>query len=91
MLSLVFALNGLAVGVLQLFGMRHLVRVLGKHVVLILGNLLLALGMVGMAFSRQPVVHFSVSGCSGRGRGEGGRGGVGRVQPVIVDGEYTQP
>lgn len=60
-LSMVFALNGLAVGVLQLLGMRHLVRVLGKHVMLILGNLLLALGMIGMALSRQPVLHFMVS------------------------------
>lgn len=60
-LSMVFALNGLAVGALQLFGMRHLVRILGKHVMLIVGNVLLAVGMVGMALSRQPVVHFAVS------------------------------
>lgn len=58
---MVFALNGLAVGALQLFGMRHLVRLLGKHVMLILGNVLLAMGMVGMALSRQPVIHFAVS------------------------------
>lgn len=58
---MVFALNGLAVGVLQLLGMRHLVRIMGKHMMLVTGNLLLASGMVGMALCRQPLVHFSVS------------------------------
>ena len=57
---MVFALNGLAVGALQLLGMRHLVRLLGKHVMLIAGNVLLAAGMVGVALSRKPAVHFAV-------------------------------
>lgn len=59
-LSMVFALNGFAVGALQLFGMRHLVRLIGKHMLLVVGNMLLAAGMVGMALSRQPFVHFAV-------------------------------
>lgn len=59
-LSMVFALNGVAVGVLQLLGMRHLVRLLGKHMMLITGNMCLAAGMVGVAFCRHPVVHFAV-------------------------------
>ncbi|CAN0542296.1 unnamed protein product, partial [Ectocarpus sp. 12 AP-2014] len=59
-LSMVFALNGVAVGVLQLLGMRHLVRLLGKHMMLITGNMCLAAGMVGVAFSRHPVVHFAL-------------------------------
>lgn len=57
---MVFALNGVAVGMLQLLGMRHLVRLLGKHMMLITGNMCLAAGMVGVAFSRHPVVHFAV-------------------------------
>lgn len=58
---MVFALNGVAVGVLQLFGMRHLVRLLGKHMMLIVGNVCLAAGMVGVALSRNPAIHFAVS------------------------------
>lgn len=62
---MVFALNGVAVGALQLLGMRHLVRLLGKHMMLITGNIFLAAGMVGVAFSRNPTVHFAVrkDGC----------------------------
>lgn len=59
-LSMVFALNGVAVGALQLLGMRHLVRLLGKHMMLITGNVFLAMGMVGVAFSRNPAIHFAV-------------------------------
>lgn len=59
-LSMVFALNGVAVGALQLLGMRHLVRLLGKHMMLIMGNVFLAMGMVGVAFSRNPTIHFAV-------------------------------
>lgn len=63
-LSMVFALNGVAVGALQLLGMRHLVRLLGKHMMLITGNVFLAAGMVGVAFSRNPVIHFAVRNSS---------------------------
>lgn len=59
-LSMVFALNGVAVGALQLLGMRHLVRLLGKHMMLIAGNVFLAMGMVGVAISRNPGIHFAV-------------------------------
>lgn len=59
-LSMVFALNGVAVGALQLLGMRHLVRLLGKHMMLVVGNMFLAAGMVGVALSREPAVHFAV-------------------------------
>lgn len=58
---MVFALNGVAVGALQLLGMRHLVRLLGKHMMLIAGNVFLAAGMVGVALSRKPAIHFAVS------------------------------
>ena len=47
-------------GALQLLGMRHLVRLLGKHMMLITGNVFLAAGMLGVAFSRNPVIHFAV-------------------------------
>eukprot|EP00903_Cladosiphon_okamuranus_P015364 g14190.t1 len=59
-LSMVFALNGVAVGALQLLGMRHLVRLLGKHMMLITGNVFLAAGMLGVALSRNPVIHFAL-------------------------------
>ncbi|CAN0004245.1 unnamed protein product, partial [Choristocarpus tenellus] len=59
-LSMVFALNGVAVGFLQLVGMKHIVELLGKHMMLVIGNLLLALGMVGIALSRMPGLHFVV-------------------------------
>ncbi len=59
-LSMVFALNGVAVGALQLLGMRHLVRLLGKHMMLITGNVCLAAGMVGVAIARNPAIHFAV-------------------------------
>lgn len=61
-LSMVFALNGVAVGALQLLGMRHLVGLLGKHMMLITGNVFLAAGMMGVALSRNPVIHFAVRG-----------------------------
>mmetsp|Transcript_16133 Transcript_16133/g.21038 ORF Transcript_16133/g.21038 Transcript_16133/m.21038 type:complete len:665 (+) Transcript_16133:68-2062(+) len=58
-LSTVFALNGVVVGILQVFFIKRLVKMLGKHMLLVFGNLLLANGMVGLAMIRQPFVHFS--------------------------------
>jgi DHA1 family tetracycline resistance protein-like MFS transporter len=57
-LSTLFALNGLMVGILQVFFMKSIVGYLGKHVMLITGNALLALGMAGLSVVRNRFFHF---------------------------------
>ncbi|KAM3569762.1 hypothetical protein VYU27_008142 [Nannochloropsis oceanica] len=59
-LGAVFALNGIAVGLLQVFLIKDLFARLGKHVMLAFGNLLLALGMVGLSLLRYKLWHFSM-------------------------------
>lgn len=59
-LGAVFALNGIAVGLLQVFLIKNLFARLGKHVMLAFGNLLLALGMVGLSLLRYKLWHFSM-------------------------------
>ncbi|KAG5188576.1 major facilitator superfamily domain-containing protein [Tribonema minus] len=57
-LSTLFAVNGVLVGFLQLVLMRHLVAKMGKHMLLASGNLLLALGMLGLSLVRYTPLHF---------------------------------
>ena len=58
-LSALFAFNGSLMGLFQVFCIKPLIGVLGKHATLVLGNALLAAGMVGLALVRQPpVMHF---------------------------------
>ncbi|CAM9646203.1 unnamed protein product, partial [Chrysoparadoxa australica] len=59
-LSTLFALNGVLVGILQLVVMKHLVGALGKHVLLVLGNLLLGIGMLGLGLMRFKPLHFAL-------------------------------
>ena len=57
-LSTLFAINGLFIGIFQVFLIKPMVNVFGKHVTLIIGNLMLALGMIGVALIRRESIHF---------------------------------
>jgi len=57
-LSTLFAVNGMFLGIFQVFFIRPLVSACGKHVTLALGNLVLAVGMLGVALVRAEVPHF---------------------------------
>eukprot|EP01084_Bolivina_argentea_P187110 322371_1 len=57
-LSTVFALNGIMVGVLQLVLVKHIVQKLGKHIMLLMGNLTMTVGMVGISLVRSQLLHF---------------------------------
>lgn len=57
-LSTLFAVNGLFIGIFQVFFIKPMVNILGKHVTLVVGNTLLAVGMVGVALVRAEVFHF---------------------------------
>lgn len=57
-LGTVFAINGVAVGLLQVFFIKNLFSSLGKHMMLVLGNLLLGGGMLGLALIHNQAVHF---------------------------------
>lgn len=57
-LSSLFAVNGLFIGLFQVFLIKPLVSLIGKHMTLIFGNVMLALGMIGVALVRQETIHF---------------------------------
>ena len=57
-LSTLFAINGLFIGIFQVFFIKPMINVFGKHMTLVFGNLLLALGMLGIALVREEVPHF---------------------------------
>lgn len=59
-LSTVFAMNGLFIGLFQIFLIKPLIGLIGKHATLALGNFMLALGMVGVALVREQTWHFSL-------------------------------
>jgi DHA1 family tetracycline resistance protein-like MFS transporter len=59
-LSSLFALNGLLIGIFQVFLIKPLINMIGKHVTLIVGNLVLAIGMIGFALIRNKSVHFTL-------------------------------
>ena len=58
-LSTLFACNGVLIGIFQIFLIKPLVNQIGKHWTLIFGNLILALGMVGLALIRKKGIHFT--------------------------------
>jgi MFS transporter, DHA1 family, tetracycline resistance protein len=57
-LSAIFAVNGLFIGIFQVFLIKPMVNTFGKHLTLVAGNLLLALGMIGFALVRKQTMHF---------------------------------
>mmetsp|Transcript_16818 Transcript_16818/g.37887 ORF Transcript_16818/g.37887 Transcript_16818/m.37887 type:complete len:721 (+) Transcript_16818:73-2235(+) len=57
-LSALFALNGLVMGVFQVFAIKPLINLIGKHATLAAGNLLLGAGMLGLALIRDKARHF---------------------------------
>lgn len=57
-LSTLFAINGIFIGIFQVFFIKPLVSAIGKHATLMLGNMLLAIGMIGVALVREQVPHF---------------------------------
>jgi len=59
-LSILLALTGGTIGVIQIFFIRSLVESIGKHATLGFGNTLLAIGMLGVAFVRQQHIHFTL-------------------------------
>ena len=59
-LSLLFALNGVMIGLFQVFLIKPLVGKIGKYATLAVGNFVLAAGMVGVALVRQKSLHFTI-------------------------------
>jgi DHA1 family tetracycline resistance protein-like MFS transporter len=59
-LSTLFAVNGLFIGLFQVFFIKPMVNLIGKHATLAVGNAILALGMVGIALIRTEWIHFSM-------------------------------
>ena len=59
-LSMLFALNGIMIGIFQVFLIKPLVNKIGKYATLGVGNLVLAIGMIGIALIREKSIHFSI-------------------------------
>jgi DHA1 family multidrug resistance protein-like MFS transporter len=57
-LSALLAVNGLIMGVFQVFCIKPMITLVGKHATLAIGNSMLALGMIGLAVIRSKVPHF---------------------------------
>ncbi len=57
-LSLLFASNGIFIGIFQVFFIKPLISNLGKHATLGFGNMMLSIGMCGFALTRHKVMHF---------------------------------
>ena len=57
-LSTLFAFNGFFIGVFQVFFIKPMINMIGKHATLAVGNGLLAAGMVGVALVRKETLHF---------------------------------
>lgn len=59
-LSTIFAINGLFIGLFQVFFIKPVISMIGKHATLALGNVVLAIGMMGVALIRQTKpLHFA--------------------------------
>lgn len=61
-LSSIFAANGLLIGIFQVFLIKPMISKIGKHATLMIGNALLAIGLVGIALVRKEVPHFALFG-----------------------------
>lgn len=57
-LAKLFAVNGLCIGVFQVFLIKPLINAIGKHATLVTGNLILAMAMIGVALVRERRLHF---------------------------------
>ena len=57
-LSTLFAFNGFFIGVFQVFFIKPMINLIGKHATLAVGNGLLAAGMVGVALVHKETLHF---------------------------------
>eukprot|EP01038_Epipyxis_sp_PR26KG_P006517 gene6517-8957_t len=57
-LSGLFAMNGMFIGIFQVFFIKPLINLIGKHATLALGDSILALGMIGVALIRVESIHF---------------------------------
>jgi MFS family permease len=59
-LSTIFAINGLFIGLFQVFFIKPMISAIGKHATLAVGNIMLALGMIGVALVRDAKsIHFA--------------------------------
>ncbi len=61
-LSIIFALNGTMIGILQLVFIKHIVEKMGKHMMLLMGDLVMSLGMVGFSLVQSQFLHFLLFG-----------------------------
>jgi MFS family permease len=61
-LSKLFAINGSLIGIFQIFFIKPMITYAGKHNTLAIGNLMLSLGMIGVALIRFPLIHFILFG-----------------------------
>jgi MFS family permease len=59
-LSKLFACSGFLIGIFQVFLIKPIITLLGKHFTLTIGNMILAFGMLGVAMVRKKVLHFSL-------------------------------
>eukprot|EP01041_Mallomonas_annulata_P008767 gene8767-18135_t len=57
-LSTIFAINGLLIGLFQVFLIKYIILHFGKHNTLAIGNGMLSIGMLGIGLCRDKVVHF---------------------------------
>ncbi len=57
-LSRLFAINGSLIGIFQIFFIKPLITLLGQHTTLAIGNLILSLGIIGVALIRHRQIHF---------------------------------
>ena len=59
-LSTLLAASGAGIGLFQVFLIKPLINMIGKHATLVLGNVLLTCGMIGIALVRQKMPHFAL-------------------------------
>lgn len=62
-LSGLFAVNGLITGLFQVFFIKPLIEAIGMPFTLLLGNVLLAVGMLGLGLVRHEKLHFVMFAC----------------------------
>lgn len=62
-LSILLAVNGLFIGLVQVFLIKPLVHKVGQRGTLLLGNVFMAVGMLGLAVARTQALHFALFSC----------------------------